>query len=157
VNVRGRQHPKRFTVLLTPRHHILQCKLLFPTPLSSPEDSQANPTVATPSVPSAAHPSASPAHRPTPPRPPSHRHGHARSHVAVTVTDVPVTATAATSATSEAPRANTFSPWDGDNVPLEVPEAQERLEGPCRKVWAVSAVAARGRRGELTVLSSKGP
>ena len=99
-------------------------------------------------------PRASP--RPAPPRMPSHRPGHVPSHVAATATAVPVTAIAAATATSEAPRTNTFSPWDGDNAPPEVPEAQKWLAGPCRRVRAVSAVAARGGRGELTVLGSKG-
>jgi hypothetical protein len=32
-----------------------------------------------------------------------------------------------------------FSPWDGDNVPPEVPKVQECTVGPCRRVWAVRA------------------
>ena len=63
------------------------------------------------------------------------------------ITDVPITAIAATviaaaATTSEAPHANTFSPWDGNNAPPEVLEAQECLAGPYRRVWAVSAIAA---------------
>jgi len=97
----------------------------------------------------------------TPPRPalpcmPLHRPGHAPSHVAATATAIPVTAIAAATTTSKAPCTNTFSPWDGDNVPLEVPEVQKWLAGPCRRVRAVSAIATRGGRGKLTVLGSKG-
>jgi len=68
-----------------------------------------------------------------------------------------IMAIAAATATSEVPHADTFSPWDGDNVPLEVPEVQECLAGPCRGVWEVTAIAPWGRKGELTVLGSKGP
>jgi len=69
----------------------------------------------------------------------------------------PVAAIAAATATSKALRADTFSPWDGDNVPSEVPEVQERLVGPCRGVWEVTAIAPWGGKGKLTVLGSKGP
>ncbi len=42
-------------------------------------------------------------------------------------------------------------------MPSEVPEVQERLVGPCRGVWEVTAIALWGGKGELTVLGSKGP
>jgi len=79
------------------------------------------------------------------------------SHVAIIATAVPVTAIAAAADTSEAPYADPISPWDGDNAPPEVPEVQERLAGPSRRVRAVTAVAAWGGKGELTALGSKGP
>jgi len=113
--------------------------------------------IAAPSAPSTAHTPASPAHPPAPPRTPSHPPGHAPSHVAITATAVPVTAIAAAADTSEAPYADPISPWDGDNAPPEVPEVQERLAGPSRRVRAVTAVAAWGGKGELTALGSKGP
>ena len=102
-------------------------------------------------------PPASPPLHPAPPCMPSHRPGHAPSHVATTATAVPATAITAMTATSKALRANPFSPWDGNNAPLEVLEVQEHLAGPYRRVQVVSAVAARGGRGKLTVLGSKGP
>ena len=74
----------------------------------------------------------------------------ARAHIIVATI-------AAVTATSVAPCADTFSPWDGNNAPPEVPEVQECLAGPCRKVWEVTAVAPWGRKGKLTVLGSKGP
>ena len=98
-----------------------------------------------------------PAHHPAPPPMPSHCPRHAPSHVAATATAVPVTAITTATAASEAPHTNPFSLWDGDNVLPEVPEVQECLEGPCRRVRAVSTIAARGRKGELAVLGSKGP
>jgi len=39
----------------------------------------------------------------------------------------------------------------------EVLGAQECIAAPWGRVWAVSGVAARGRKGELTLLGSKGP
>jgi len=88
---------------------------------------------------------------------PLYRPGHVPSHVATTTTTtVPVTTIAAMTATSKAPRTNTFSPWNGNNVPPEVLEAQKWLAGPCRRVQVVSAVTTRGRRGKLTALGSKG-
>src|SRR5260221_7303649 len=145
------------TAFLAPRLHILQCKLPFSTPLMSFEDSRDNSALAAPSAPSTAHPLTSPAHRPARPRKPSHPPGHAPSHIATTATTIPVTAIAAATAASEAPRADPFSPWDSDNAPPEVPEAQERFAGPCGRVWEVTAVAPWGGKGELTVLGSKGP
>jgi len=68
-----------------------------------------------------------------------------------------VTAIMAMATTSKVPHANPISPWDGDNAPPEVPEAQECLTGLCRRVQVVSTIATWGRRGELTVLGSKGP
>ncbi len=88
---------------------------------------------------------------------PSHSPGHVPSLISITATAVPIAAIAAVAATSEVPRANAFSLWDGDNSPPEVPEAQEHFAGPCRRVQAVTAVAAWGRKGELTVWGSKGP
>jgi len=67
----------------------------------------------------------------------------------------PVAAIAAATATSKAPCTDTFSPWDGDNVPLEVPEVQECLVGPCRGVWEVTAITPWGGKGKL--MGSKGP
>src|SRR5712691_2102402 len=69
-----------------------------------------------------------------------------------------IMAIAAATATSEVPHADTFSPWDGDNMPLEGPEVQECLAGPCRGVWEVTAIASWGRKGELTSgLGQQGP
>jgi len=134
----------------------METALLYPL-APPPEDSWDNPMVTTLSGPSTAHPPASPVHRPTPPRMPSHCSGHMPSHVTVTTTAIPMTATATATAASKEPRTNPFSLWDGNNTPLEVPEAQEGLMGPCRGVWAVSAIAAWSGKGKLTVMGSKGP
>jgi len=143
--------PRILTITIFKNEHVHFTCISF----SRVSTAQNGPIIGAPLAPSTRaprFPRASP--RPAPPHMPLHRHGHAPSHVAATA--VPVTAIAAATATSEAPRANTFSPWDGDNTPPEVPEAQKWLAGPCRRVWVVSAVAARGGKGELTVLGSKG-
>ena len=88
---------------------------------------------------------------------PSHSPGHVPSLISITATAVPIAAIAAVAATSEVLHANAFSLWNGDNSPPEVPEAQERFAGPCRRVQVVTAVATWGGRGELTVWGSKGP
>jgi hypothetical protein len=96
-------------------------------------------------------------HRPTPPCTPSHCPGNGPSHVAVIIPTIPVAAITAMTSTSEAPRANAFSPWDGNNMPPEGPEAWECLAGPCRRVGVASAIAPWGGKGELTVLGGEGP
>jgi len=68
---------------------------------------------------------------------PSHPPGHVPPHVPITATAIPFTAIAAMAATSEVPHTNPTSPWDGDDMPLEVLEVQECLAGPCRRVQAV--------------------
>jgi hypothetical protein len=103
------------------------------------------------------HPLASCARRPAPLRTPSHHPGHVPSHIALTTPTTPINSIAAAASTSKAPHTNAFSPWGGNNTPPEVPKAQECIAGACRRVRAVSAVAAWGGKGELTVLGSEGP
>ena len=109
------------------------------------------------SVPSTAHPLSLPVHRTTPPCTPLHHPGHGPSHVTATTTAISVATTAAAAFTSEAPCANAFSLWDSSNALLEVPKVQECTAGPCRMVWAASAITAWGGKDELTDLGSEGP
>ena len=102
-----------------------------------------------------------PAHRLRTPSPclriHSHLLGHEPSHIAVTATAAIANTIAAVTATIEVPRSNSFCPWGGNDVLPEVLGAQECIAAPWGRVWAVSGVAARGRKGELTLLGSKGP
>ena len=95
-----------------------------------------------------------PAHRLRTPslclRIPSHLLGHEPSHIAVT-------ATAAIANTIKVPCSNSFRPWGGNDALPEVLGAQECITAPWGRVRTVSSVAARGRKGELTLLGSKGP
>ena len=79
------------------------------------------------------------------------------SCIAVTPTASIAITIAAVTATIEVPCGDLFSPWDGDNVLPEVLEVPKRLATPYRGVGVVSAITARGEKGELTLLSSHGP
>ncbi len=94
--------------------------------------------------------------RGVPPCPPSHPPIHMPSHVAATTTAISATHIAAVTAGSEVPHVNPFSPWDGDNAPPEILEAQECLAGPWRRVHVVSAIGAWGGKGEVAVMGIKG-
>jgi len=88
---------------------------------------------------------------------PLHLLGHEPSHIAVTATAAIANTIAAVTATIEVPHSNSFRLWGGNDALPEVLGAQECIAVPWGRVRAVSGIAARGRKGELTLLGSKGP